>query len=200
MPPRRARDAASRDARARRPPPPTARSRDRHDPHARCPRRHGRPSGDLLAHFRSAVGWSRVPVMIGTTADENKTFMYASPHWIRRWSHRPALDRARRLRPRRDAPSRMWKATGATRSRRRCSRPGSRRLPLPVRLGTRSRPSWVRISRTCSVPTASIPVVMRIRPRPSVRMSDHGISRRAGTEHVREIRPRMVGSSSQSNR
>jgi para-nitrobenzyl esterase len=43
------------------------------------------PSGDLLATFRRAAGWNRVPVIIGTNRDENKTFMYASPAWTKRW-------------------------------------------------------------------------------------------------------------------
>src|SRR5262249_49746547 len=43
------------------------------------------PSGDLLATFGRETGWNRVPVMIGTNRDENKTFMFASPAWIRRW-------------------------------------------------------------------------------------------------------------------
>ena len=71
------------------------------------------PSGDLLATFRRAAGWNRVPVMIGTNRDENKTFMYASPAWIRRWfgvvprSLEPAAYDAVA-----SVLARMWSATG----------------------------------------------------------------------------------------
>jgi para-nitrobenzyl esterase len=72
------------------------------------------PTGDLLARFATADGWNRVPVMIGTTRDENRLFLFVNPLYVRRWLgvfpsvRDPGLYDATA-----DALASMWKATGA---------------------------------------------------------------------------------------
>ena len=72
------------------------------------------PAGDRLARFARADGWNRVPVILGTTRDEYKLFMFMHPLYTRRWLgivprvREPALYLAVS-----DAVSAMWKATGA---------------------------------------------------------------------------------------
>jgi para-nitrobenzyl esterase len=40
------------------------------------------PRGPFLESFARPEGWNRVPVMLGTTRDESKLFMFGSPDWI----------------------------------------------------------------------------------------------------------------------
>jgi len=40
------------------------------------------PSGPLHESFARPEGWNRVPVMLGTTRDESKLFMFGSPDWV----------------------------------------------------------------------------------------------------------------------
>ena len=40
------------------------------------------PGGSAIESFSRPDGWNRVPVMLGTTRDESKLFMFGSPDWI----------------------------------------------------------------------------------------------------------------------
>jgi para-nitrobenzyl esterase len=40
------------------------------------------PSGSAIESFARPEGWNRVPVILGTTRDESKLFMFGSPDWI----------------------------------------------------------------------------------------------------------------------
>ena len=42
------------------------------------------PSEPPLERFASRE-WNRVPVMLGTNRDENKTFLFANPDYVTRW-------------------------------------------------------------------------------------------------------------------
>jgi para-nitrobenzyl esterase len=72
------------------------------------------PSDDALAHFASADGWNRVPVMIGTNRDENRLFMFGDPALVKRYFWVvPRLTDERMYVASADHMARMWKATGA---------------------------------------------------------------------------------------
>jgi para-nitrobenzyl esterase len=43
------------------------------------------PAGDPLAALARADGHARVPVVLGTNRDENKTFLFADPKLVKRW-------------------------------------------------------------------------------------------------------------------
>ena len=72
------------------------------------------PSDDPLAHFASADGWNRVPVMIGTNRDEDKLFLSVNPLYVKRWfGVVPRVRNPKLYLATADAMSAMWKATGA---------------------------------------------------------------------------------------
>jgi para-nitrobenzyl esterase len=72
------------------------------------------PTGDLVARFATADGWNRVPVMIGTTRDENRLFLFVNPLYVRRWLGLfPSLRDPDLYEATADALAAMWKATGA---------------------------------------------------------------------------------------
>ena len=43
------------------------------------------PSQPVLERFATPGGFNAVPVMLGTNKDENKTFMFPNPKYVRRW-------------------------------------------------------------------------------------------------------------------
>jgi para-nitrobenzyl esterase len=51
------------------------------------------PSQPVLERFATPGGFNAVPVMLGTNKDENKTFMFPNPRYVRRWL--PILPRLR---------------------------------------------------------------------------------------------------------
>jgi len=72
------------------------------------------PAGEPLEIFASGEGYNRVPLLIGTNRDENKTFLFASPRLVRRWfGIVPRLRDPERYAATADALSRLWKAEGA---------------------------------------------------------------------------------------
>jgi para-nitrobenzyl esterase len=72
------------------------------------------PAGDPLAHFASATGWNRMPVLLGTNEDENAVFLFANPLYVRRWlGVVPRVVEPDLFLGTAGAMSRMWKATGA---------------------------------------------------------------------------------------
>jgi para-nitrobenzyl esterase len=72
------------------------------------------PSDDWLARLRRRTGWNRVPVMLGTTRDENKLFMFADPQWVkRRFWLLPRLVDPTMYDVVAEYSARMWKAVGA---------------------------------------------------------------------------------------
>jgi para-nitrobenzyl esterase len=72
------------------------------------------PRGDLVERFATADGWNRVPVMIGTTRDENRLFLFVNPLYVKRWlGILPSIRDPGLYDATADALSSMWKATGA---------------------------------------------------------------------------------------
>lgn len=73
------------------------------------------PDGDPMERFAQPDGWNRVPVMLGTTRDENRLFMFGDPRWVRRWLWIiPRLNEDQQLYvTTADYLARNWKATGA---------------------------------------------------------------------------------------
>jgi para-nitrobenzyl esterase len=72
------------------------------------------PAQDMLAVFAAADGRPRVPIMLGTNRDENKTFMISDPAYVRRFT--PLYVRMRdpdRYNAIAQAHSRAWKVRGA---------------------------------------------------------------------------------------
>lgn len=72
------------------------------------------PQEDPLQLFARAGGYNAVPVVLGTTRDENKLFMYGDRRWVRRilWIIPRPRD-ARRYNLVAEYLAKMWKATGA---------------------------------------------------------------------------------------
>ncbi len=72
------------------------------------------PEGETLDRLARADGWNHVPVMIGTTKDENKTFLFLNPLYVRRWlGIIPRVREPNVYLATADAMAAMWKATGA---------------------------------------------------------------------------------------
>jgi para-nitrobenzyl esterase len=72
------------------------------------------PSDGVLAAFRRDNGHQHVPVMLGTTRDENKLFMFGDPALVRWWfGIVPRLRDPARYQILAEYHARMWKATGA---------------------------------------------------------------------------------------
>jgi para-nitrobenzyl esterase len=72
------------------------------------------PRDRHLDRFRRADGWNRVPVVVGTTRDETKLFLFGSPVWVRRWlGFLPRLRDPERYDAVAEHTSAMWKANGA---------------------------------------------------------------------------------------
>ena len=72
------------------------------------------PEGDPLERLTSADGWNDVPVMIGTTKDENKLFLFVNPLYVRRWlGIVPRVREPKLYLATADAMAAVWKATGA---------------------------------------------------------------------------------------
>lgn len=72
------------------------------------------PSEEPVERLARADGYNRVPVMLGTTRDENKLFMYGDPYWVRKilWFI-PRLRDERMYNSTASYLARMWKAQGA---------------------------------------------------------------------------------------
>jgi len=72
------------------------------------------PEGDVLAAIRRGDVHHHVPVMLGTTRDENKLFMFNDPALVRRWLWIvPRLRDPAAYDVAAEYHARMWKATGA---------------------------------------------------------------------------------------
>ncbi len=72
------------------------------------------PDEDPMARFARADGYNRVPVILGTTRDENKLFLFADPKRVRRWFWVvPRLRDARHYNLSAEYLAKMWKANGA---------------------------------------------------------------------------------------
>jgi para-nitrobenzyl esterase len=70
------------------------------------------PVGDVIERLGKPEGWNRVPVMIGTTKDEDKLFLFADPTYTRRLlGVVPRVQDSDRFLATAGALSRMWKAT-----------------------------------------------------------------------------------------
>jgi len=72
------------------------------------------PAADGLEWIARGGTYNRVPVMLGTTRDENKIFLFANPEWVRRilWTL-PRLRDPELFEATAFHLARMWKATGA---------------------------------------------------------------------------------------
>jgi para-nitrobenzyl esterase len=72
------------------------------------------PAGEPLAALTRGDAHVRVPVILGTTRDENKLFMFDDPTLVRRWFWLvPRLRDSASYQIRAEYLARMWKATGA---------------------------------------------------------------------------------------
>jgi len=72
------------------------------------------PDEDPMTRFARADGYNRVPVVLGTTRDENKLFLFADPKRVRRWFWVvPRLRDARHYQLSAEYLAKMWKANGA---------------------------------------------------------------------------------------
>jgi para-nitrobenzyl esterase len=70
--------------------------------------------GDAVERYAQPYGWNRVPVMLGTTKDENKIFQFTHPLYVRRWfGVYPTIREPHLYLATADAIASMWKATGA---------------------------------------------------------------------------------------
>jgi len=73
-------------------------------------------SGDPIELLGRPDGWNRVPVMIGTTKNEDKLFLFADPRYVRRlFGVVPRVRDSDQFLATADALATMWKATGADR-------------------------------------------------------------------------------------
>jgi para-nitrobenzyl esterase len=72
------------------------------------------PAGDPLQQFARPDGYNRVPVMLGTTHDESKLFMFNDPQLVRRYFWIvPRLRDERMYNLTAEYQAAMWKANGA---------------------------------------------------------------------------------------
>jgi para-nitrobenzyl esterase len=72
------------------------------------------PEGEPTERFARTDGWNRVPVMIGTTKDENKVFQFTNDLYVRRWlGVIPRVREPELYLATAQAMTAMWKATGA---------------------------------------------------------------------------------------
>ncbi|MGH7789286.1 MAG: carboxylesterase/lipase family protein [Candidatus Binatia bacterium] len=72
------------------------------------------PQDDPLALYARADRWNSVPVMVGTTRDESKLFMFGDPQLVRRYFGLfPRLRDERMYNLTSEYMAKMWKATGA---------------------------------------------------------------------------------------
>lgn len=70
--------------------------------------------GDALELFARPDGWNRMPVMIGTTRHEDRLFLFADKHYVKRiFGIFPRVLDSDRFLATGDALATMWKATGA---------------------------------------------------------------------------------------